>query len=338
MSSELAVTLVCDERCFDLPEWPLLLEGDPNRHVFQSPEWNRVWWEAFSQDKDILVLVMKRGGDLAALVPLYRKVEDGRRVLRFVGGIELTDYLGPICSLGDRDDVAAALVGWLSDTPVEWDELDAHNMPVPFGFAEYLVDQADRSGFVFKLEQEEVSGVLPLSGDWEAHLSSLDQKDRHELRRKLRRLRREHPEARVRTATEQTLKDDLGTFIALHRRSEGSKRLFMTPAMASFFAAVARTFLDRGWLRLDLLEEDGRALAATFAFEVDGRFYLYNSAFEPEARRLSPGVVLVAELVRRSFEAGLDTFDFLRGSQRYKYGLGAQPVPLNNVRVLNQPS
>ena len=336
MPTELAVRLVCDERCFRLPEWPLLLNDDPNRHVFQSPEWNRVWWESFSEGKDLLVLVMKSGEEVTAIVPLYRKVEDERRVLRFVGGIELTDYLGPICSLEHRDSVAAALTRWLAETDVEWDELDAHNMPVPLGFGEYLVDHADRLGFVFKLEQEEVSAVLPLPSDWERHLSSLDSKDRHELRRKTRRLAREHPSAEVRAASVATWEQDLETFIAMHRRAEGSKRHFMTPRIVSFFRELARTFVERGALRLDLLEAGGRTLAATFSFELDGRFYLYNSAFEPDARRLSPGVVLVAELVRRSIASGLDTFDFLRGSQRYKYGLGAQPVPLNNVRVLNQ--
>jgi CelD/BcsL family acetyltransferase involved in cellulose biosynthesis len=45
--------------------------------------------------------------------------------------------------------------------------------------------------------------------------------------------------------------------------------------------------------------------------------------------------VLVSELVRSSIELGLHTFDFLRGPERYKYELGAQAVPLNNVRVRN---
>ena len=110
----------------------------------------------------------------------------------------------------------------------------------------------------------------------------------------------------------------------------------MSPEIVAFFTRIAGSFIDLGWLRLDLLEAGGRALAATFSFEFDGRFYLYNSAYDAEARRLSPGFVLVARLVRRGIESGLKTFDFLRGPERYKYGLGAQPVPLNNVRVLNQ--
>ena len=88
-----------------------------------------------------------------------------------------------------------------------------------------------------------------------------------------------------------------------------------------------------GWLRLDLLEIGGTAVAATFGFQLDRSFYLYNSAYEPDFRRLSPGLVLVSELVKRAIDEGRERFDFLRGPERYKYQLGAEAVPLNNVRI-----
>jgi CelD/BcsL family acetyltransferase involved in cellulose biosynthesis len=47
-------------------------------------------------------------------------------------------------------------------------------------------------------------------------------------------------------------------------------------------------------------------------------------------------LVLVSELVKQAIERGLERFDFLRGPERYKYQLGGQAVPLNNVRVLNE--
>jgi CelD/BcsL family acetyltransferase involved in cellulose biosynthesis len=84
---------------------------------------------------------------------------------------------------------------------------------------------------------------------------------------------------------------------------------------------------------LDLLEIGGTAVASTFGFEIERKFYLYNSAYEPDAARLSPGLVLVSELVKDSIENDLELFDFLRGPERYKYQLGAQAVPLNNVQI-----
>lgn len=326
----------CTEECFELPQWRDLLIRDPSTHIFATPEWNKLWWEEFAEDKDLCLLTMIRDKEVAAIVPLYRRVEDGKKVLRFIGGIDLTDYLGPICSSDDRSDVAEALVEWLGTTTTEWDEFDAHNMPVPWGFAEFLVDQVDRRGLEFHLEQEETSAVLPLPSGWDDYLASLDGKDRHELRRKRRRMERDHPDTVARTATQETFESDFKTFVDMHRGAEGHKGHFMRPEIATFFERVARSFLSLGWLRLDIAEVGDRAVASTFGFVLNDTFYLYNSAYDPDLARLSPGLVLVSELVKRSIEEGLQVFDFLRGPERYKYQLGAQAVPLNNVRVVRE--
>ena len=329
----LETSLERSEDCFDMSGWKELLKRDPDRHIFATPEWNRCWWEEFKAGKEIYTLVMRRDGELAALVPLYLKREGDRSILRFIGGIDLTDYLGPICAIEDRAEVAEATVAWLQDAPITWSEFDGHNMPVPFGFAEYLVDHADRRGFELDLTQEETSAVLVLPGSWEEYEASLDPKERHELRRKRRRFVREHPDAGMRSATEETLERDLDTFVEMHRGAEGMKGHFMRPEIATFFRRVAEALMPLGWLRLDLLEIGDRAVAATFSFQLENTFYLYNSAYEPDARRLSPGLVLVSQLVQRAIDEGRRQFDFLRGPERYKYQLGAEALPLNNVRI-----
>ncbi|MFN2593883.1 MAG: GNAT family N-acetyltransferase [Actinomycetota bacterium] len=332
----LEVRLDCDERCFDLPEWRALLERDPDAHIFATPEWSRLWWEELGTGKELFLLTMLRDGDVRGIVPLYRREDEDAAVFRFVGGIELTDYLGPICSEEDRAQVAETLVAWLADVPVEWAEFDAHNMPVPFGFAEFLVERADNQGFQFAVEQEETSAILELPDDWDAYLESLESKERHELRRKRRRIARDHPDVSLRGATEETLDVDLKTFIEMHRGAQGRKGHFLFGDIQSFFERLARAFMPLGWLRLDFLEIAGKPVASTFSFQFGKALYLYNSAYDEDAARLSPGLVLVAELVKRSIEEGLERFDFLRGPERYKYQLGGQAVPLNNVRVLNQ--
>ena len=334
----LDVRVDSDEGCFDLPEWRELVARDPNRHVFMTPEWNRLWWEEFGAGKELYLLTMTRSEDVVAIVPLYRKQEDGRKILRFVGGIDLTDYLGPICSEDDRDQVAATLAEWLETTDVEWDEFDAHNMPVPLGFAEFLVDHVDRRGFQFAVDQEETSAVLVLPPNWDDYLSGLRSKERHELKRKRRRLERDYPEARIRRITDETMEADLKYFVEMHRGAEGHKGHFMRPEIATFFERIARAFMPLGWLRLDLLEIGDRPVASTFGFEFNRVFYLYNTAYEPDAARLSPGFALVSELVGIAIRSGLEKFDFLRGRERFKYQLGSEPVPLNNVRVRRSSS
>lgn len=328
----LATTVHSDPSSFAHPAWETLRARDPDRHLFSTPEWHRMWWEEFGDGKELLVLEMSEGDEVVGMVPLYRKLEGSRRMLRFVGGIDLTDYLGPICAPEDRPRIAHGLISWLSDQD-DWDELDAHNLPVPQHFAELLAERADVSRFELRLDQEETAALLRLPGDWDAYLASLDSKERHELKRKRRRIARDHPDTRMRTSSPDSLDADLKIFVDMHRGAEGMKGHFMRPEIATFFERIARGFSGNG-LRIDFLEVGDSAVATTFGFEMGSRFYLYNSAYEPDAKRLSPGLILVSMLIEEYIGKGYEVFDFLRGPERYKYQLGAEAVPLNNVRIL----
>src|SRR4029079_8030635 len=68
-------------------------------------------------------------------------------------------------------------------------------------------------------------------------------------------------------------------------------------------------------------------------FETPETLYFYNAGIEPDARRLSPGVLLVERLMRRAIQRGLKTVDFLRGDESYKYEWGAADEPIQRLLV-----
>ena len=76
---------------------------------------------------------------------------------------------------------------------------------------------------------------------------------------------------------------------------------------------------------MDVLYGDEHPLAASFGFEEDDAYYLYNTAYDPAASSLSPGVVLLYALIRGCIRRGLRTFDFLKGDEPYKFRMGAEP-------------
>ena len=53
-----------------------------------------------------------------------------------------------------------------------------------------------------------------------------------------------------------------------------------------------------------------------------------DSAIDPEQAALSPGLICVAEGIRIAIDEGCQVADFLRGSEAYKYHLGAKDEPL----------
>lgn len=332
-----------DVRCtrgpaaFGLPEWPVLLAADPFRHIFATPEWSRVWWEEFGAGRELLVLTFCDPEPVGLAPMVLDRAAPGGGTLSFLGGEDLTDYMGPLTAGHERlPGIAEALVTYAVAEIPGWSRFHARCLPVPFGFAEWLAEAADRLGLPFTIDEHEMTAVLGLPGSFDAYLDQLGKHRRHELRRKLRRFDEVAPSAVVTTATTESLEADLDAFFGMHRASQGEKGRFMGEERAAFFARVARMFQPVGLLSLDFLEVGGERVATTFSFPYGGppggSFYLYNSAFTPVGA-VSPGIVLVVRLIERCIGQGMARFDFLRGTERYKFDLGAERLPLHAVEV-----
>lgn len=167
---------------------------------------------------------------------------------------------------------------------------------------------------------------IAIAGSYEDYLTALPGKLRHEIRRKARRLERDLGPFELRTSTSETLESDLEAFYGMHRSSQGPKGKFLHPGMASYFSALARAASAAGWLRLVWLERGGTPVAAMLGFARAGVWSAYNSAYEHSLSAVAPGMVLAAEAVRLATEEGCATFDLLRGSEEYKYRLGAVDI------------
>lgn len=336
--TDVDVKLTDTPASFELLEWKDLVAKDPNRHVFSTPDWHRLWWGEFGLDKKLFVLTFLDPHPVGITALMLDKPQEGGR-LRFVGGDDLTDYLGPVSAgVEYLPSIADALINYLRDEIPDWSVFEAKCLPVPFGFAEWLVEAADRLGLQFDIEQDDVTAVLPLPDSFDDYLDQLSRKERHELRRKTRRFEESFPTSTVTTATPATLMIDIATFLGMHRGSEGMKGKFMGPHRAIFFSRVAEAFQPTGMLSLDFMSSSGDTIASTFSLIYGDTFYLYNSAYEPSFRRTSPGLVLASRLIERCIALGFRRFDFLRGAERYKFDLGAQALPLHSVRLYSARS
>ena len=133
--------------------------------------------------------------------------------------------------------------------------------------------------------------------------------------------------------TMEALEARLPAFFALHRRSHAGKARFMDARMEGFFRTAVGALAARGQARLWTLEHDGRVVASVVCLEWPGAVGLYNSGFDIELAALSPGIVLLAHVIREALERGVARFDFLRGEEPYKLGFGARPEDLYRIQV-----
>jgi CelD/BcsL family acetyltransferase involved in cellulose biosynthesis len=197
-------------------------------------------------------------------------------------------------------------------------------MPQPSPAVDLLASECQKCGWTVDVAQEDVAPRMDLPATWEEYIESLSKKDRHELRRKMRRIEGAGQLRDVELKSGQEVAGGFDDFLALHRKSMPEKAEFMTPERESFFREVSAALAAGGTTRLRFLELDGKRVAASLSFVVRGVRYLYNSGYDPEYRELAVGLMNHAYGIKASIAEGLSVFDFMRGNEPYKYHLGGQ--------------
>jgi CelD/BcsL family acetyltransferase involved in cellulose biosynthesis len=116
------------------------------------------------------------------------------------------------------------------------------------------------------------------------------------------------------------------------RRWAGTTTVFSGPRIA-LHRALAAHAVDRGWLRLRLLELDGRPVAANYALRVGDAEWYYQAGRDPAHDRASVGFVLLAACVRAASEEGAREYRMLRGDEHYKRSWATRDAALETVLV-----
>ena len=214
---------------------------------------------------------------------------------------------------------------------VEWGRADLRGLPDHAPWVGLLESASAAQGFRTERGSDGVCPILELPATYEEYLAALPSKLRHEIRRKERRLVAEFGGYTVEFATRETLPELYDRFIDLHRESSGPKGKFMHAGMEIFFRRLGEAFLPSHVFHLGFIEIDGQRAAGAIGFGFKTSFSLYNSAFDRTYAQWSPGMVLIADMIRRSIEDGRSVFDLLKGDPEYKSRFGPTPMPVHRL-------
>lgn len=310
--------------------WNRLVERCRAPVPFATWQFQTAWFRAFAPGPLHLLAAQDGAGEWAGVLPLYETPTPDGPVLRLVGGTDIADYLDLIAVAGREEEVWKAMLPALAHLP--WRTVDLRPVPAASATPGLLASLAAASGLACRAEVEDRCPVVELPETWEGYLAGLSGKDRHELRRKLRRADAGRPRVEV-ARTPPAMAALMDGFVALHRQSKVGKSRFMDAPMEAFFRDLGRALSAAGLAALWMLWLEERPVAALFCLEQAGTVGLYNSGFDPDARAMSPGVVLIARTIEDAIRRGFRRYDFLRGEEPYKYGFGAVPTEVLRVTL-----
>ncbi|MEA2432063.1 MAG: hypothetical protein QOI19_2536 [Thermoleophilaceae bacterium] len=304
-------------------DWTALAERAGN--LFATWEWADAWWRVYGDDRPLYVTGCRDAdGRLVAVLPLYLSRPRPLRTLRFLGHGP-ADQLGPVCAPEDRPAVAEALKRLLTDGLGGWDLLLAERLAPAEGWSGALGGRI--------VHREESPTLLIAGRSFEEFLASRSKNFREQVRRRERKLRREH-EVELRLTEADRLEADLDTLFRLHaaRWTEGESSA-LAGARERFHRDFARRALERGWLRLWVLEIDGAPRAAWYGFRFAQMDWYYQSGRDPEWERQSVGFVLLSHTIRQAFDDGMTEYRLLRGGEEYKGRFASDDPGLETVAL-----
>ena len=308
-------------------EWEALIPQGSLDTIFVMPQWQQVWWNEYGDGAEAILLSLRGSEGLDALAPLMRRA--GKITL--MGDEDLYDYNDLLVTPGVEDSFYPMLLDHLQGE--QWDSVELFPLQGNSPTLQRLPDLAISRGLDVEIREEDVCPGVELPGDWDEFLGGLSKKDRHELRRKLRRLEGAGDYRWYCCERAEEVEENLDHFLELVRLSREDKDRFMTPKRETFFRRAIGAMARMGTVRLFFMELGGQHVASALCFDYGGSRMLYNSGFNPEYSYYSVGLLLKALCIRDAVEAGLPFFDFLRGDEPYKYDLGGKDYPLYRMVV-----
>jgi CelD/BcsL family acetyltransferase involved in cellulose biosynthesis len=300
--------------------WQALLASCRAPAPFVTPAWQRVWLDHFQDGRQARIFSARDGERLLGVAPM---LVDGERA-EFVGHYSICDYMDIACEPGAERALLGPALEALARDGVR--TVDLRGLHEASATRAAVRETAPGAGYAVSEEPEALSPAVDLPATWEEYLGLLSKKDRHELRRKLRRLESAGGDVQLEVITEASdAAQALDWFFELMRASSHHKEEFLErPGMEAFFREMTRVMAEAGMLRMYALTFDAQPVAAVLNFDLGGRLYMYNSGYDPQYAHYAVGLMSKALLVRDAIACGRTQVDFLRGDESYKYDLGGK--------------
>ena len=311
-------------------EWNDLLQESASHVPFLSHEYVSAWWQGlgggeWKRGELYVVIAREERGELVGIAPLFLTDNlQGEPALMLLGSIEISDYLDFIARPEDLPAFLEAVLTHLATQQFPGSQLlDLYNFLEGSPSLPALQAAAEKLGWNFSPVPLQHCPYIPLPVDWEKYLCGIDKKQRHEIRRKMRRADEYDLPLKWYIAQDgNALDHEVDEFLKL-MANDADKAKFLTPEMRAQMHAIVRAAHQAGWLQLAFIEVNGEKAAGYLNFDYMNHIWVYNSGLDFRFGELSLGWVLLAHLLEWAIEHKRTSFDFMRGDEQYKYRFGA---------------
>jgi CelD/BcsL family acetyltransferase involved in cellulose biosynthesis len=308
-------------------EWNAVLQASRANTIFLTWEWVATWWEVYGRDGLLYVIVARdRDGHLIGIAPFHLSAGplpglNRRDTLRFIGdGGDVTPEYLDVIAIRDRErEVVEAFTHQICEDP-EVRAIDLRPLAEDSCVRKWGLSLLSKGSGIVRCLPESECPVLSLPASADAFIASRSHNYRKKLGEYDRRCRRDfHANFRM-SRTDEERRRDMASLVKLHQqRWNGHSSSFRSAKYISFHEKLSSRLLERGWLRLFSIDSSSAPAAVLYCFAHCGRYSFYQAGRDPIFQKHRVGLVIMHKAILEAISEGATVFDFLRGTEQYKY-------------------
>lgn len=313
--SNLSTEIITDLSSFiDIrQEWESLVLKNHPKNLFLTHDWLCTWWEAYGSEKKL-------------------------RILRFIRDNETVGYL-PLMEYSTRlTQIPIQALGFVSNHWVGMDFIleDINDLPLCMTeFQRFVIRKnktailsyfSEHSKALMMLRPELISKNLNISltdkkspfirgnQSWEEYLKNRSHRFRWEHRNKVKKIEKDEGgmnfhRLRNNFDIDKTL-EELTEISSRSWQGQNKSAILSSSNGREFYKKLFTTWMPKGHLDISLLTIGGKPSAYIITFQINGYYFIFDTAFDDTLKKLSPGMIIHNIFLEEVFKDGFDMIDF----------------------------
>ena len=332
-------------------------------HIFQTFEWNRMWWKHFGTKKRLHIVTVYIGNKLIGIAPLFEDDVNlfNRKVyscLRFLGSYvsqpdgepligmgSYSDYLDVIVEKGFEDSFARVLTEHIQNARLSHDKIILDEVNENSVSIQYLIPQLKRQGLNISIKYSSVCTNILLDSSWDLYLNRLSKNNRKKTRKYLKGSNDDENKKYlvVDALSRYSLEDAISKLVHVHQKqwnNRGFTGTFYEKRMLNFNMDIAQQFNKNGWLlikELTSVNTESETINSEMYYIYKKRIYSVHGGTDPESSHNKNGVgnITFTTVLKEAIDNGFQVFDYMRGEEGYKVKRGDKFITNRTVQVHN---
>ncbi len=288
-----------------------------NDNPFLNYEINKTWFDIFGGNSTLKIFSDNEN----FIAPMYFQ----KNVAYLCGGQDLFDYHDFISNQNVNKDLIKQLFDEILDK-INLVELNS------------IVSGSKLHKYIIELEKEyeinyineDVCPIIKLPNTFENYLLQLSKKNRHEIRRKIRKFEN-NLEFEIVETDSNNVEEHLIEFLRLMKLNP-EKRNFLNQSRIEFMSRVIKYAILSNTGNLTFIKIKNEMVATSFEFKNNDKLFVYNSGYNDNFSEYSVGLLNHIYNIKNKVSK-YKFIDFLRGSEEYKYRIGCINQDLITIKI-----